>query len=41
MPEGQEDDRLNCEKFEHWFVRPEQVTGGEVEEEESVQSQAD
>lgn len=40
MPEGQEDDGLNGEKFEHWFVRPEQVAGGKVEEEERVQSQA-
>lgn len=41
MPEGQEDDGFNCEKFEHRFVRPEQVTGGEEEEEESVEGQAD
>lgn len=41
MPEGQEDDGFNCEKFEHRFVRPEQVAGGKVKEEESVEGQAD
>lgn len=41
LPEGQEDDRLDGEKFEHRLVRPEQVTGCKEEEEESVESQAD
>jgi len=41
LPEGQEDDRFNGEKFEHRFERSEQVTGGEEEEEEGVEGQAD
>lgn len=41
LPEGQEDDRLDGEEFEHRLVRPEQVTGCKEEEEESVESQAD
>lgn len=41
LPKGKEDDRFNHEKFEHRAVRAEQVSGGEVEEEERVQGQAD
>lgn len=41
LPEGQEDDRLDGEEFEHRLVRPEQVTGCKEEEEESVESQTD
>lgn len=41
LPEGQEDDGLDGEEFEHRLVRPEQVTGCKEEEEESVESQAD
>lgn len=41
LPEGQEDDRLDGEEFEHGFVGPEQVAGREEEEEERVESQAD
>lgn len=40
LPEGQEDDRLDGEELEHRLVRPQQVTGGEEEEEESVEGQA-
>lgn len=41
MPKGKKDDWFNHEKFEHGAVGAEQVSGGEVEEEESVQGQAD
>ena len=41
MPEGEEDDRLDGEELEHGFVGPEQVAGGEEEEEEGVERQAD
>lgn len=41
MPKGKKDDRFNHEKFEHRAVGAEKVSGGEVEEEESVQGQAD
>lgn len=41
LPEGQEDDGFNCEEFEHRFVRPEQVTCCEEEEEKSVEGQTD
>lgn len=41
MPEGQEDDRLDGEELEHRLVRPQQVAGGEEEEEEGVEGQAD
>lgn len=39
LPEGKEDDRFDCEEFEHGFVRPEQVTSCKEEEEESVEGQ--
>lgn len=39
LPEGQEDDRFDCEELEYWFIRPEQVTSGEEEEEEGVEGQ--
>lgn len=41
LPEGQEDDRFDGEELEHRLVRPQQVAGGEEEEEERVESQAD
>lgn len=41
MPKGKKDHRFNHEKFEHRAVRAEQVSGGKVEEEKSVQGQAD
>lgn len=41
LPEGQEDDRLDGEELEHRLVRPQQVAGGEEEEEEGVEGQAD
>lgn len=41
LPEGQEDDRLDHQELEHGAVRAEQLPGGEVEQEEGVQRQAD
>lgn len=41
MPEGEEDDRFDHEELEHGVVGDEQVTRGEVEEEERVERQAD
>lgn len=41
MPEGEEDDRLDHEELEHGVVRDKQFTCGKVEEEESVERQAD
>lgn len=41
LPEGEEDDRLDHEELEHRAVWDEQFTCGEVEEEESVERQAD
>lgn len=41
LPEGEEDDRLDHEKLEHGAVRAQQLPGGEVEQEEGVQRQAD
>lgn len=40
LPEGEEDDRLDHEELEHGAVRAQQLPGGEVEEEEGVQGQA-
>lgn len=41
LPEGQEDDRLDHQELEHGAVRAEQLPGGEIEQEEGVQRQAD
>lgn len=41
LPEGQKDDRLDHEELEHGPVGAEQLPGGEVEEEEGVEGQAD
>lgn len=41
LPEGEEDDRLDHEELEHGAVRAEQLPGGEVEEEQGIQRQAD
>lgn len=41
LPEGQEDDRLDHEEFKDRAVGTEQFPGGEVEEEEGVESQTD
>ncbi len=41
MPEGEEDDGFNGEEFEHRLKRSQKVTGGEVEEEEGIESQTD
>lgn len=41
LPEGEEDDRLHHQELEHGAVGAEQLTGGEVKEEEGVQGQAD
>lgn len=39
MPEGQENDRLDGEELENWVIGLEEVPGGEVEEEETVERQ--
>lgn len=41
LPEGEKDDWLDHEELEHGVVRDEQLTCGEVEEEESVERQTD
>lgn len=41
LPEGEEDDRFDHEELEQGAVGVEQVPGGEVEEEEGVERQAD
>ena len=41
LPEGEEDDGLDHEELEHGAVGAEQLAGGEEEEEEGVQRQAD
>ena len=39
LPEGKEDDRFDCEELEDRVVRTQELLGGEVKEEECVQSQ--
>lgn len=39
LPKGQEDDRFDGQELEHRFKGPQKVTGGRVEEEESIQGQ--
>ena len=39
LPVGEENDRLDGEELQDRLVGPQQVLGGEVEEEESVESQ--
>lgn len=41
LPEREEDDGFDGEEFEHRLKRSQKVTGGEVEEEEGIQSQTD
>lgn len=41
LPEGEKDDWLDHEEFEHGVVRDKQFTCRKVEEEESVEGQAD
>lgn len=41
LPEGEEHHRLHHQELEHGAVGAEQLTGGEVKEEEGVQGQAD
>ena len=41
MPEGQEDDRLDNAELEDRVVWAEQLLGGRVEENESIQGQSD
>lgn len=41
LPEREEDDRLDHEELEHGAVGDQQVAGGEVEEKEGVERQAD
>lgn len=40
LPEGEENDRLDHQELEHGAVGAEQLSGGEVKEEECVQRQA-
>lgn len=39
LPEGEEDDGFDGQELEHRFKGPQEVTGGRVEEEQSVESQ--
>ena len=41
LPIGEEDDTLDGEELEDRIVRPEEILGGEVEEEEGVESNRD
>ena len=41
LPVGEEDDTFDGEEFEDWVVGPEKILGGEVEEEESIESDGD
>lgn len=41
LPEGEEDDGLDGEEFEDGFKGLQELPGGEVEEEQGVESQAD
>lgn len=41
LPEGEEDDGLDGEELEHRLEGPQQLPGGEVEEEQGVERQAD
>ena len=41
MPERQKDDGLDGEKLQNWIVGRQQVSGGEVEEDERIQGQGD
>lgn len=40
LPEGEENDRLDHQELEHGAVGAEQLSGGEVKEEECVERQA-
>lgn len=39
LPEGQEDDRFDGQELEDRFKGPQKVTGGRVEEEQSIEGQ--
>ena len=41
LPEGEEDEGLDVEEFEYRVVRPQQVLGGKVEDDQGVQGQRD
>lgn len=40
LPKGEEDDGFNGEELEYWLEGSQEVPGGEVEKEQSVESQA-
>ena len=40
LPEGEEDDGFDGEELEHRLKGPQEVSGSEVEQEQSVESQA-
>lgn len=41
MPKGEEDDSLDGEKLQDWLERSQKLHGGEVEEEQGIEGQAD
>lgn len=41
MPEREEDDRFHHEELQHWAVRLQQISCGEVEEKQSVERETD
>lgn len=41
LPKGEEDDWLDDAKFENWVIWTEELSGGKIEEEQSIQSQTD
>lgn len=40
LPEGEEDDGFDGEELEHWLKGPQEVSGSEVEKDQSIESQA-
>ena len=41
LPEWEEDDGLDGEELEYWIEGPQQILGGEVEQEQRVEGQGD
>ena len=41
LPEGQEDDRLDNAEFENWVIGAKQLLSSKVEQQQSIQGQAD
>lgn len=41
LPEGEEDDGLDCDELEDWLKWAQQVHGGKVEEEKGIKGKAD